>query len=63
MVDLKELGVEMGNEGKTITDIDGVYASGIHAGIKYKKKDLGFIYVPKAFSSAGVFTTKITGTS
>lgn len=41
-----------------ITDIDGVYANGISIGIKQPaKKDLALIYVPDAFSSAGVFTT------
>ncbi|MFC1771126.1 bifunctional glutamate N-acetyltransferase/amino-acid acetyltransferase ArgJ [Candidatus Margulisiibacteriota bacterium] len=41
---------------KNITDLNGVYASGIHCGIKPKDKDLAFIYVPDAYSSAGVFT-------
>lgn len=41
---------------KTITDIDGVYASGIHCGIKKSKKDLAYIFIPNAYSSAGVFT-------
>ena len=41
---------------KTITDIEGVYASGVHCGIKPEKKDLAFVYVPNAFGSAGVFT-------
>ncbi|MCP4051306.1 MAG: bifunctional glutamate N-acetyltransferase/amino-acid acetyltransferase ArgJ [bacterium] len=41
---------------KTITDIKGIYANGINCGLKYKNKDLAFIYVPDAFSSAGVFT-------
>jgi glutamate N-acetyltransferase / amino-acid N-acetyltransferase len=41
---------------KTITDIKGVYATGIHCGLKFKKKDLAFIYVPEAAASAGVFT-------
>jgi glutamate N-acetyltransferase/amino-acid N-acetyltransferase len=42
---------------KTITNLAGVYASGIAAGIKSNgKKDLAFIYVPKAYGSAGVFT-------
>jgi glutamate N-acetyltransferase/amino-acid N-acetyltransferase len=39
-----------------LTDIDGVYAGGIHIGIKGKKKDLGFLYVPNAVASAGCFT-------
>ena len=42
---------------KCITDIDGVYAAGIHCGIKAKKKDLAFIYVPECYSAAGVGTT------
>lgn len=41
-----------------ITDVEGVYANGISIGIKQPaKKDLALIYVPDAFSSAGVFTT------
>jgi glutamate N-acetyltransferase/amino-acid N-acetyltransferase len=42
---------------KTITDIHGVYANGIAAGIKPGKKDLAYIYVPNAVGAAGVFTT------
>lgn len=40
------------------TDLEGVYANGIHAGIKKdpNKKDLAFIYVPDAVASAGVYT-------
>jgi len=41
---------------KSITHVDGVFANGIPCGIKPAKKDLAFIYVPKAVSSAGVFT-------
>jgi len=42
---------------KTITNLRGVYASGISAGIKSNgKKDLAFIFVPSAYGSAGVFT-------
>ncbi len=41
---------------KMITDIPGVFANGIHCGIKPRKKDLAFIYVPNACASAGVFT-------
>jgi len=41
---------------KTITDINGVYASGCHAGFKAKNMDLAYIYVPDAVASAGVFT-------
>jgi glutamate N-acetyltransferase/amino-acid N-acetyltransferase len=39
-----------------ITDIEGVFASGINSGIKETKKDLAFIYVPQACASAGVFS-------
>jgi len=42
---------------KTITDIYGVYADGIAAGIKPGKPDLAYIYVPKVVGAAGVFTT------
>jgi glutamate N-acetyltransferase/amino-acid N-acetyltransferase len=42
---------------KPITDINGVYSSGIHAGFKAEKLDLSYIYVPEAVASAGVFTT------
>ena len=43
---------------KTITDIEGVFASGLACGIKANgKKDLAFIYVPEAVAAAGVFTT------
>lgn len=40
------------------TNLSGVYSKGIHSGIKKSadKKDLSFIYVPEAFSSAAVFT-------
>jgi glutamate N-acetyltransferase / amino-acid N-acetyltransferase len=41
---------------KTITDIDGVYAGSIHAGIKDARYDLSYIFVPEAVASAGVFT-------
>lgn len=41
---------------KTITDIEGVYANGIAAGIKPGKMDMAYISVPSAVSSAGVFT-------
>ena len=40
-----------------ITDIEGVFANGMHAGIKPSlKKDLAYIYLPKAYATAGVFT-------
>lgn len=41
---------------KTITDVNGVYASGINCGVKFKRKDLAFIFVPEAYATAGVFT-------
>lgn len=41
---------------KTVTDIDGVYASGIECGIKLGRRDLAFIYVPSACACAGTFT-------
>jgi glutamate N-acetyltransferase/amino-acid N-acetyltransferase len=41
----------------TVTALNGVYASGISAGIKANgKRDLAYIFVPNAFGSAGVFT-------
>ncbi len=41
---------------EVFTGIDGVYAGGIHVGIKGKKKDLAFLYVPGAVATAGCFT-------
>lgn len=42
---------------KWFTDLEGVYAGGIHSGSKASgRKDLAFIYVPNAVASAGVFT-------
>ena len=42
---------------QTITDITGVFASGISAGIKKSgAKDLAYIYLPQCHASAGVFT-------
>jgi glutamate N-acetyltransferase/amino-acid N-acetyltransferase len=39
------------------SDLDGVFAGGIHSGSKASgKKDLAYIYVPNAVASAGVFT-------
>ncbi len=39
------------------SDLDGIFANGIHAGIKANgSKDLGFIWMPDAVGSAGVFT-------
>lgn len=36
--------------------INSVFASGIHAGLKANKKDLGLIYFPKGATVAGVYT-------
>ena len=48
----------------TYTDIDGVFATGIHCGIKAKRKDLALFYVPNAVACAGVFTqNKLTASS
>ncbi len=41
---------------QSITDINGVYASAIEAGIKSKGLDLGLLYVPNAVAAAAVFT-------
>ena len=41
---------------QSITDINGVYASAIEAGIKCKGLDLGLLYVPNAVAAAAVFT-------
>ena len=41
---------------QSITDITGVYASAIEAGIKAKGLDLGLLYVPEAVASAVVGT-------
>ena len=42
---------------QTITDIAGVFASGIPAGIKKSgAKDLAYIFIPSCYASAGVFT-------
>lgn len=38
------------------TDLDGVYSNGIHCGIKSKRKDLAYIYIPDAVACAGAFT-------
>ena len=48
--------ISMMTNKKTITDLNGVYASGCHAGFKAKNMDLAYIYVPDAVASAGVFT-------
>ena len=39
-----------------MTDIDGVFAGGVAAGIKVGKKDLAFLFIPEAAGCAGVFT-------
>ena len=41
-----------------LTDIEGVFANGIHCGLKSEanKKDLALIYVPHCAGSGGVFT-------
>ena len=41
---------------QTITDLEGVYANAIAAGIKEDGLDLAYIHVPNAVSCAGVFT-------
>ena len=42
---------------KTITNLRGVYAGGIAAGIKVNgKKDLAYLFIPDCYGSAGVFT-------
>ena len=41
---------------KAITDLDGVYASGVSCGIKKSGLDLAYIFVPDATSCAGVYT-------
>ena len=41
---------------KTITDIDGVYGSGVNCGLKKEKLDLAYIFVPEVYSTAAVFT-------
>jgi glutamate N-acetyltransferase/amino-acid N-acetyltransferase len=47
----------MSNKQRSITSLKGVYSSGIAAGIKANgKPDLGFIFIPEAYGSAGVFT-------
>ncbi len=41
---------------KSLTDLDGVFGAGFHAGIKRKGLDLGYLYIPNCCASAGVFT-------
>jgi glutamate N-acetyltransferase / amino-acid N-acetyltransferase len=41
---------------RTVTDIKGVFASGICCGIKPNGKDLAYVFVPAARASAAVFT-------
>lgn len=44
-------------KSRTLTSVKGVYSAGIAAQIKTNgKRDLAFIYVPRACASAGVFT-------
>ncbi|MBT6120872.1 bifunctional glutamate N-acetyltransferase/amino-acid acetyltransferase ArgJ [bacterium] len=38
------------------TVLKGVFTNGIHCGIKKKKRDLSFIYIPNVYATAGVFT-------
>jgi glutamate N-acetyltransferase / amino-acid N-acetyltransferase len=40
----------------TLTDLEGVYANAVAAGIKADGLDLAYIHVPNAVSCAGVFT-------
>lgn len=41
---------------KSFTDLDNVFGSAIHCGIKQEGLDLAYIHVPTAVASAGVFT-------
>lgn len=42
---------------KTVTNLKGVFAGGISAGIKANgKKDLAYLFIPDCYGSAGVFT-------
>ena len=41
---------------KLFTELEGVYSGGLNCGVKKLKMDLGYIYIPNAFSSAAVFT-------
>ena len=42
---------------KTVTNLKGVFAGGISAGIKANgKKDLAYLFLPDCYGSAGVFT-------
>ncbi|PEL13325.1 bifunctional ornithine acetyltransferase/N-acetylglutamate synthase [Bacillus sp. AFS017336] len=43
----------------TITSPNGFYASGVHAGLRYKRKDLGLIYSEKPASVAAVYTLNL----
>jgi len=40
----------------TITDVQGIFATGIHAGLRVYKKDLALIYSEEKCTAAGVFT-------
>jgi len=45
------------DRAKSITNLPGVYASALAAGIKVNgKEDLAFVFVPEAYASAGIFT-------
>lgn len=43
----------------TITSPKGFYAAGVHAGLRYKRKDLGVIYSNKPASAAAVYTQNL----
>lgn len=43
----------------TITSPKGFYASGVHSGLRYKRKDLGVIYSDKPSSVAAVYTQNL----
>lgn len=43
----------------TITCPNGFYASGVHAGLRYKRKDLGLIYSDRPASVAAVYTQNL----
>lgn len=43
-------------DGGSVTSAQGFYATGIHCGIKKRKKDVALIYSPAPCSAAGTFT-------
>lgn len=45
---------------RTFTDIEGVWAGAVGCGIKPGRDDLSYIYLPEAYSAAGVFTRNST---